>query len=112
MAGAVTSLTVTVATHVFVLPAPSVTVSMTLLSPRLAQLKVVTEEERVREAGEVQLSLDPPLMAVEFNVAEPEELRLTAVFLQTATGDSVSLLVAIDTVFVAVQFNLSVTVTV
>ncbi len=88
MTGAVTSRTVTVATHTDVLGvgvAASVTVSVTVLSPRFAQVKVVGGIDRFAIP---QLSEEPPSTSAALIVTEtvPEAGRSTVMFLQTATG--------------------------
>jgi hypothetical protein len=82
--GAVTSRTVTSATQMLVLPAPSVTVSVTLFSPRFEQLKLVLLAANVSVAG--QLSVDPPLICAVVMDAVPAAFRSITTSLQTAVG--------------------------
>ena len=81
--GAMASTTVTVALQVAVLPALSVTVSVTGLAPRLAQVKLAGAT--LREAMP-QLSEEPLLMRLAETLPVPLALRLTVRFWQTATG--------------------------
>ena len=66
--GTILSSTVTVAVQVLELPLPSVTVKVTVLSPRFVQSKVVWSRARVATE---QLSLDPLSMSVAAMVTLP-----------------------------------------
>ena len=98
IAGAVTSRTVTVATQTAVLPAPSVTVSVILLSPTCAQPYVVLAGANDSAAG--QLSDEPPFIWEGTTVTEPAEDRFTVTSLHTAFGICTSC-----TVMVKVQLD-------
>src|SRR5579871_5387452 len=87
--GGVLSTTVTVALHEDELPASSVTVSVTLLAPRLAQVN--EDGDTLREAM-LQLSLLPPSTCAAVMLAEPP-LSATVIFLQIATGGVLSIIV-------------------
>lgn len=92
--GAVLSTMVTTAVQLLELPAGSVTVRVTLLAPRSAQVKLVLLALRLTE----QLSDEASSISAAAIVAAPLASRATVMFLQTAAGAMLS-----TTVTVAVQ---------
>ena len=85
--GATLSFTVTTAVQVAVLPAPSVTVSVTLLVPTFAQVNKLGEAS----SDEIpQLSVLPLLIAEPVMPALPLGFRFTLMFWQVATGGVMS----------------------
>lgn len=85
--GGVTSMTVTMAEQVDVLPLPSVMVSTTVLAPRLAQVKVFGVTLAVKL---LQLSVELRPMTDAPMEPFPLLLRLTVAFVQMATGGVLS----------------------
>ena len=81
--GAVLSTTVTVATQVDTLPAASVTVRFTLLSPVLAQ---VNEPLLIASVKPAQLSEEPPSTSAATMLALPKAFRLIVMSSHTAVG--------------------------
>ena len=81
--GAMLSTTVTVATQIDALPAASVTVRVTLLSPTLAQVNVPLLIASVKP---VQLSEEPPSTSAGTMLALPEAFRLIVMSSHTAVG--------------------------
>jgi len=77
MAGAILSTTVTVAVQVETFPFTSVTVSVTVLLPTLAQVNELGETITVAIP---QLSLEPLLIWAAVMDAVPAELRFTVTF--------------------------------
>ncbi len=69
--GATLSTTVTVAVQVALLPLASVTVSVTVLGPTLAQVKLVCEAEKLKPP---QASVEPLLRSLAAIVALPDAL--------------------------------------
>ena len=87
--GAVTSLTTTLAVHVWVFPLLSVAFSDTMLVPILAQVKLEGVSSKLKlQLSEVPLSTDEGSM-----VTVPVTFRLATKFLHLATGDIKSLIV-------------------
>lgn len=86
--GAITSCTVTTAVHVRVL-LPSDTFRVTVLAPRLAQVKVAGTGVNVSE----QLSVEPLSSRDPGIVTVPSEFSCAAAFLHLATGGTGSLIV-------------------
>src|SRR5260370_193983 len=95
--GLVTSLTVTVAVEVALVPLGSVAVRVTTLLPTLLQSKLVLLAERLTP----QASVLPPSISAGAMVAWPVASRLTVMSLHLATGLVTSL-----TVTVALQVEL------
>ena len=79
--GAIWSATVTVAVQVPVLPLAPVTVRVTVLAPRLAQVKAVCEAENESVAQPVE----PLFILLATRVPLPAPSRLTVTFWQVAT---------------------------
>ncbi len=81
--GSVVSETVTVLVQVLLLPFTSVTVSVTVLGPTLAQVNVVgvADSEAMLQLSELPLFTSAAVMAT-----EPPPPRMTVMFWQTATG--------------------------
>jgi hypothetical protein len=90
--GGVTSTTVTVAVQVDEFPLPSVTVSVTVLAPTLAQ---VNDDGDTLNVTAPQTSELPLFTWAAVMVAVPEELRLTVIFWQLATGGVTSTIVTV-----------------
>ena len=104
--GRTVSITVTVPVHVEVLPLLSVTVKVTVLAPTLAQVKL---EGLTDSVAMPQASVEPLLTWAAVTLTVPDAFRYLVMFLQLATGRTVS-----NTVTVALQVDelllLSVTV--
>ena len=81
--GSVTSSTVTVAEHIATLPASSMTIRFTVLSPILLQSKLDTLAFMVAIP---QLSVEPPSMSEAVIVADPLSFSWMVMFWQTAIG--------------------------
>jgi len=90
--GGVTSFTITVALQVDVFPFTSVTVSVTVFAPTLAQVNELGETLMfaIPQASELPLFTWAAVM-----VAIPDEFRFTVIFWQTATGGVTSLTVTV-----------------
>ena len=88
--GGLVSVIVTVASHVETFPELSVTDNVTILGPTSEQLKEVLEASNDCIP---QLSVLLELMSEAVMVAEPAVLRFTVMFLQLATGFSLSIIV-------------------
>jgi hypothetical protein len=84
--GAKVSITVIALVHVDVFPAASVTVSVTELTPRSAQVNVDCDTLIVN----VQLSVLPSLIMAAVKLAVPEAFKYNVSALQCATGAIVS----------------------
>ena len=89
--GGVLSFTVTVAVHEEELPAASLTVSVTVFTPRLPQLNVagVTVLETIAQLSVLPLSTDAPVIVTELPT------NATVIFLQMATGGVLSTTVTV-----------------
>jgi len=90
--GAMSSITVTVAVQESKLPAASCTRRVIVFAPRFAQVKVRLAAPLIRRDVMPQLSVLPPSTAKAVIVGE---LRLTVMFLHTATGGTSSTTVTV-----------------
>ncbi len=81
------STTVTMASHVSVRPAPSVTVRVTVLAPRSPHAKTVCEAVKARLPCP-ELLTEPPSRSCGLIVARPVTSRAASIFWHRAVGGS------------------------
>lgn len=103
--GKIGSVTVTVAEQVPVRLAASVTVSVTVIAPKLAQVNAVVLRLKPKEPEAVQLSEEPLLTAAAVVLAFPAPFKAMETGWQTATGFTKSPTVMVMALLVAVTGN-------